>query len=122
MDWKYQPEIRRPVDAVLLNPLDDDRIRESFMEALGAVCNPFVPSAGDVEDILSDYLERMNQGRPFILVGDHEAAARSDDLAVASYSSDMMADAESIREDARSRIASFIGTRTYCLRERVEGD
>ena len=121
MDWINQPEIRRSVDAVLLDPLDDERIRTLFLETLGTLTNVFVPSAGSSSgDIMSDYLSNLNQGRPYILVGSQASLACTEDLLVAFYGPDMMADVEAIREDARARIASFIGTRTYCLRERVE--
>lgn len=111
----------KSMDCVYIGPKMEDREEDMLRNAMEGLTNVFVSSGSDLDSYFKE-----NGGRPFVLVGSDGSAAEYADsnlkgcnLLVAVRSFDPL-DTEGLTEDVRERIAEFIGTRTYCLRERVD--
>jgi len=111
----------KSIDSVYIGPKLEGRDEDILRTAVGGLTNVFISSGADLDSYFKE-----NGGRPFVLVGSDDSAAKFADsnlkgcnLLVAVRSFDP-SNTEGLAEDVRERIAEFIGTRTYCLRERVD--
>ena len=120
-EWIQIPEIVSSVDAVYSGPALDGQTRAKLSQDIGASANLFLAES-DFMESMDEYFGKHNQGRPFILISDRTGALNEyvyshpgiSDRLIAVYSLDSISS-----ETVQASIASFIGTRTYCLRERV---
>gem|GEM_PF-2993472 len=127
-DWMKIPEITRPVDTIYAGPTLKEPAYTVLSQTVGTTTNLFILSPLSIE-ILDIYFQEHNQGRPFILISDDDGVLKEylgshpehNDRLVSLYRLDS-ASKEGFREDVRTQIGDFIGTRTYCLRERVTED
>jgi len=119
------PEIVKPVDTLCFGDVPKD-----LSDLFSTMTNVFVTKVGNdnVPDILNHYFSELNGGRPFVVLTPEKKLAldvyfaenpQHFDLLVASYVLES-ADRSELENDLKSRIAEFIGTRTYCLRDRVD--
>jgi hypothetical protein len=126
------PSVGRPVDAVYVGKDLDGPSVELFSSVFGPVSRTVILRSPE-DSVLGKYLDGENRDRPFIIVGGEgdgsvqsargylESHPEHGDRLVASYSISSSSDI-CLADDVRARIGEFIGTRTYCLRERVDGE
>ena len=114
----------RPVDAIYAGPILSSQDRITVTQTFGQLTRLFIPESEDTASALDSYFADHNRGRPFILLGNRTSEYLDDhpelgDRLVSTYAMDIIS-SESASNDIQTAISSFIRTRTYCLRDRVD--